>query len=103
VIATTLPALWRGVRVDFTSVLAGATADADIARAYSHGGVGVIGVETNSPADTAGLKQGMVITEVNGNPVKTPAEFTKAVEGRKGPVTLTTELGDEPDKKIVVK
>ncbi|MEO6807820.1 MAG: trypsin-like peptidase domain-containing protein [Isosphaeraceae bacterium] len=103
VIATTLPALWRGVRVDFTSILAGATFADDIARAYSHGGVGVIGVETGSSADAAGLKRGMVITEVNGNPVKTPAEFTKAVEGGKGPVTLTTELGDEPDKKIVVK
>lgn len=103
VIATTLPAPWRGVRIDFTSVLAGATFADEIARAYSRGGVGVIRVEPDSPADAAGLKRGMVVTEVDGNPVKTPAEFTKAVEDREGPVTLTTELGEEPDKKIVVK
>jgi serine protease Do len=103
VIVTSRPDPWRGVRVDFTSVLSGGFLDVETARRYEHGGVGVVEVESGSPADQAGLKKGLVITEVDGRAVRNPADFAAAVADKKGPVTLTTELGDEPEKKITIK
>ena len=102
-IVTNRPPAWRGVRVDFTSVLISALWDGASTRSYPRGGVGVVEIESGSPADQAGLKKGQVITEVDGSPVRNPTEFAAAVADKQGPVTLTTELGDEPDKKITVK
>jgi S1-C subfamily serine protease len=93
IIATNRPPAWRGMRVDFTSVVG----DVDGPRpleAMAKGGVGVAEVETGSPAETAGLKHGQIITEVAGTRVRTPSEFAQAVNGKKGPVTLKTESGE---------
>jgi S1-C subfamily serine protease len=98
VIATTRPPSWRGIRVDFASVLGGGL---DL-KALSKGGVGVIEVEANSKAEAAGLKKGMVITSVGGKKVRTPEEFLSHVSGLKGPVELITELGPEESAKVTI-
>jgi S1-C subfamily serine protease len=61
-------------------------------------------MESGSPAETAGLKTDMVITHVEDRPVRTPAEFAKAVAGRKGPVVVTTgDFNLERGKKVAIK
>jgi S1-C subfamily serine protease len=103
IIATSRPEAWRGARVDFTSVLTLALWDDETAQQLGNGGVGVVEVESGSPTDAAGLKRGQVVTHVDGRPIRSPSDFYKSVANRKGPVTLTTELGGEAEKKIVVK
>jgi S1-C subfamily serine protease len=98
VIATTRPDAWRGIRVDFASVLGGGR---DLG-ALAKGGVGVIEVAPSSPAENAGLKRGMVITAVGSKRVRTPEEFRAEVRRQKGPVSLTTEMGPTPGTKITV-
>ena len=93
VIATNRPAAWCGLRVDFTSIVTGPMVADHVLEAMSKGGIGVVGVEPNTPADAAGLKPGQVIRAVNGKPVRTPSEFAEAVSRAKGPVRLDTDLG----------
>ncbi len=100
-IATNRPKPWRGLRVDFTSVV-NPGSDA-IAQFMANGGVGIISVETGSAAEAAGLRKNLVITAVDGQPVPTPADFLKAVASKDGKdVTLTTALGPIAGQKIVV-
>ena len=92
-IATNLPAPWRGLRVDFTSVLAGSMFNDAVLQAMAKGGVGVVEVEPNSPAEAVGLKIGQVITAVDGKAVRTPGDFADAVARTRGLVRLETDLG----------
>ena len=94
VIATTRPNEWRGLRVDFTSVLAGTTFDTTVLKAMAQGSVAIVEVQTGTPAERAGLKRGQVITRANGKAVKSPTEFIEAVKGQSGPVKLATSDGD---------
>ena len=50
----------------------------------------------------AGLNS-VLTTLVNGQPVRTPAEFSRAVAAHKGPVTLTTQFNNESERKVTVK
>ncbi len=93
VIATNRPDPWRGIRVDYTSVLAGTIQSDAILSAMSKGCVSITEIQPGSPADDAGLRKGQVITEVAGQPIRTPEQFNEAVEDEQGPVKLTTELG----------
>jgi S1-C subfamily serine protease len=70
----------------------------------SQGGVGIVDVETGSPAEVAGLRKNLIITAVDGQPVPTPADFARIVATKDGKdVTLTTENGPRPGQKVVVK
>jgi S1-C subfamily serine protease len=93
VIATTKPASWRGVRVDFTSVLAGSTFNTDVLQAMARGCVSVVEVQPGSPAEAAGLRRGQVITRVGDKSVRSPGEFAEVVGTLKGPVELQTDRG----------
>jgi serine protease Do len=93
IIATNRPAPWRGIRVDYTSLLVGSTFGEETSRAMAQGGVGVTDVVSGSPGDNAGLKKGHIITAVAGRPVRSPEDFARAVADRKGAVTLTTQFG----------
>lgn len=91
IIATNRPAPWRGLRVDYTTTLA--AFDAQILEMMARPGVGVVEVQPGSPAAKAGLKVGQVIDRVGKTPVRTPADFLKAVKEVGGPVSLGTDLG----------
>src|SRR5262249_35601388 len=93
IIATNRPAPWRGLRVDYASTLPRAVHPQGILDAMSRGGVVVADVLPGSPADRAGLKDGLMITHVEGQPIRNPREFAKAVAGREGPVGLATDQG----------
>jgi S1-C subfamily serine protease len=92
IIAINRPRPWRGLRVDYTSVL----------RARSWGpnllestwvGVTVTEVEEGSPAAAAGVKKGHLIRQVGDKAVPTPRAFYEAAGALEGPVTLITDLG----------
>jgi S1-C subfamily serine protease len=57
----------------------------------SQGGVIVSEVQPGSAAADAGIKVGQIIVKIEGQTVKTPADFINAVEGLKGTVSLTIE------------
>jgi serine protease Do len=93
IIATNRPAPWRGLRVDFTSLMGSADLPHVALQAMALGGVVVTEVAAGSPADIAGLKKDHIITAVAGRPVRSPDDFAKAVAGHRGPVTLSTQFG----------
>lgn len=93
VIATNRPEPWRGLRVDFTSVLGGTTLNPSVLTEMAKGLVGVVEVKEGSPSDKAGLRRGQVVTRVGDRPVVVPNDFWEAVRGLKGPVTLQTDRG----------
>ncbi len=99
VIATNRPAPWRGLRVDYLSMMPNANFGNILLDAMSRGGVGIVEVIPGSPADAAGLRQGQIILSVGDRPVKTPAEFAGAVADLKGPVDLATES----ERRVTVK
>ncbi len=91
VIATNRPEGWRGLRVDFVSTNMRNNRGNELLDAMAKGGVIVSEVLPGSAADDAELKPGQIITAVEGQPVRTPADFAKAVGDRRGPVTLTIQ------------
>jgi S1-C subfamily serine protease len=92
VIATNRPKAWRGLRVDYTTMLNYPTNDL-IIMDRSTAGVVVADVEEGSPAAAAGIKKGQLIKRVGGQNVRTPGDFAEAVAAQDGPVTLETDLG----------
>ncbi len=105
VIATSRPASWRGLRVDYPSIVAAPNLPEafipqahDVLQAMARGGVTVTEVIPGSPADVAGLRPGNVVLAVGEKAVKSPTEFERAVAGHDGPVELTT---DGPQKVTV--
>ncbi len=103
VIATNRPEPWRGVRVDFSSVLTDGLSTEATLQAMARGGVGVAGVEPGSPAEAAGLARGLIITRVEDEAVLTPRQFRDAVGKLDGkPVRLSTANGLVDGKVVVV-
>lgn len=62
-------------------------------------GLGIEQIEIDSPADFAGLKQGMIITQVNGVPMIDEAAMAQVIE-RSGGI-LEMDVLDKLDGKIV--
>jgi S1-C subfamily serine protease len=81
---------WRGMRVDYPTALAELDPRMRATLAFSDEGVIVSGVEENSPAWRAGIRRGMLVSEVAGKSVRTPREFHAAVAGHHGTVMLRT-------------
>jgi serine protease Do len=91
----------------------------DLAKAFDltkSAGALVSDVVENGPADQAGLKQGDVVTDFNGQPVNDPADLQRKVArsmvGAKAPlqivrdgkpVTLTVTVGEQTDSSRVAK
>lgn len=101
VITTNRPAPWRGIRVDFTSALAGSTFTDAILQTMARGYVGVVEVLDDTPGRAAGLRRGQIITAVDGEPVRTPTEFARAVADKSGAVTLTI-AGNAGEEQVEV-
>jgi serine protease Do len=74
---------FRGLRVDYTSVLAVEQKTGPV-----HRGVLIGEVQPFSPAGAAKLKSGEIITHVNGREVNTPAEFYNAAALAAGRIEL---------------
>ncbi len=91
VIATNRPKPWRGLRVEYTSVLYRRDAFNFPERALA--GVVAVEVEEGSPAAAAGIKRGQLIVRVGDDNIRSPREFADAVARHEGPVTLDTDLG----------
>lgn len=91
IIATNKRPVWNGIRVDHLSVILGPrTSQSYFEEDLRNGGVVIRYVDPNSRAyDEHGLREGQIITEVNGSPVRHPDEFEKQVTEAKGPVSLT--------------
>jgi serine protease Do len=87
---------WRGLEVDYPT--ARRRFMTDLFERFPRA-VGVIRVEQGGPAYLAGLREGLFISQVNDQPVTTPAEFAKAVKDLTGPVRL--RLAD--DTEIILK
>jgi S1-C subfamily serine protease len=90
VIATNRVGQWRGLRVDYASVLGGTTQSDAVLEAMTKGSVAVVEVAAGSPAAAAGLRRGAIVTKAGGQGVRTPLEFEEAVKGKDGPVVLET-------------
>ena len=99
VIATVRSEGWRGLRVDFSSTNQKNNRGNALLEAMARGGVLVIDVQPGSAADDAEIKPGQVIIAVEGQPIRTPAEFAKAVGDRSGPVTVLLE----GDQTLIIK
>ncbi|MBI3407397.1 MAG: trypsin-like peptidase domain-containing protein [Planctomycetes bacterium] len=92
---------FRGMRVDYTSLLY-LQSQMLVQRVPS--GVMISDVASNSPAATAQLKSGEVITHVNQVRVSNPAEFYQAVAGVNGAVELTIQpSANEPSSKVTLR
>jgi S1-C subfamily serine protease len=85
---------FRGLRVDYTSLLVQRPLSADSLRPVPKG-VYVCAVRPNGPAANKLLKVGDIITAVNGKEVNTPAAFYKKVS-RLRAVRLTVEGRPKP-------
>jgi len=94
---------WRGLHVEYTT----AVVDPDVRKMagmrFFDDRIVVVDVETDSPAWTAGLRPGNLITHVGRRAVKTPAEFSSAVGGARGDIRLRiTVFGEREADEIVV-
>ncbi len=75
---------WRGIEVDYPT---GRKKYFDWPHEFNEAVV-IVHVTPGSKADAAGLHEGEFITHVDGEAVRTPAEFQKAVTGRQEDVAL---------------
>lgn len=91
IIATNRPAPWRGLRVDFSSIVSTNT-EATLT-AMARGAVGIIEVEPGTAAESVGLEPGQIIVSVDGRRVRSPQEFRDAVAAR----------GEEPVDLLVAR
>jgi S1-C subfamily serine protease len=92
VIATNRPKPWRGLRVDYTSILRYGVLGPNFLD-VANPGVVVTEVEDGSPAAIAGIKKGQLIRRVGDRDVSTPRAFAEAVASQSGAITLETDLG----------
>jgi len=87
-IVTVRPDPWRGLRVDYASGYSDPDQPARMGVMFGDEAVVVTDVDANTPAAGAGVKRGMLISHVDGKPVRTPKEFQAAVADKSGAVQV---------------
>ena len=97
VIAFNRPPARGGLRVDYSSTLIRNNGD----QYTVPEGVVIREVLPGTPAEEAHLHMDQLITQVNGQPVNTPAEYDRAVRQAAGSVELT--LGNNEKVKILLR
>ena len=99
VIKTNLRPAFAGMRVDYLSLLSEEFRNNNLfdaaASALPNGGVMVLEVESNSPADLAGIAKNNVITSANGVNLDTPDDFLRVVQNAKAPVKLEVNVATQ--------
>ena len=94
-IVTVRPEAWRGVRVDYPSAVVESDQPLRGGLSFYDEAVVVTDVEPGTPAEKAGVKRGMLVSHVDGTPVRTPKEFQAAVARKPGPVKLKQPLVEQ--------
>ena len=94
--------LWRGIRVEFTSVLSRANLAQEFDPALLDGCVAIIEVERDSPAWELGLRPGVLITKVDGQRVRTPGEFRALTDDNDSEVRLSLAGSTRPAAEVRV-
>ena len=97
---------WRGMRVDYPTVLLDGQLRPHSGASGLEEGAAVIEVVPGSAAWNAGLRTGMVITHVGRTAIDGPAQFHQAVAALRGPVQLrlvgtpptTVTIGEDESK-----
>lgn len=79
---------WRGMRIEYASMVGEIDNRDRTALPFFDEGVLVLDVEQGSPAWDAGLRKGMFISQVEQAAIHTPGEFHQAVADKAGPVQL---------------
>lgn len=96
VIATNVRQGFAGMRVDYLSLLSEEFRTNNFfdpgGSALPPGGVMVLEVESNSPADLAGITKNNVIATANGVNLDTPDDFLRVVQNAKAPVKLEVDV-----------
>jgi S1-C subfamily serine protease len=90
---------FRGLRVDFASLLVQQGSGAR----YLPKGVLITEIQPDSAAAAAHVKQGEIISHVNGEAVNNPAAFYQAVRDAKREVELTIAPLQEAPVKVILK
>jgi S1-C subfamily serine protease len=101
IIASKKPAARAGLRVDYTSIIAGRPPVPFGFRDIPEG-VLIREVVSNSSADRARLQVDKVIARVNGRAVKTPSEFYQAMDGAGAKVELTLVGADGREETVTL-
>jgi serine protease Do len=99
-IVTSRAEAWRGMRIDYASAFL--DVDQPLQFAMSGEAVVVSDVEANSPAAACGLKRGMLISQVDDQPVHTPRGFQAAIAQKSGAVRLKLVVNDPANSVLVV-
>ncbi|MBI3465013.1 MAG: trypsin-like peptidase domain-containing protein, partial [Planctomycetes bacterium] len=88
--ASVRPDTWRGIRVDYATVLLiNPVVGRERLRRVPEGGVLVIEVEPDSPAAAAGIELNDILTHMGKTRVRNPAEFYEAAKKAQGKLELT--------------
>jgi S1-C subfamily serine protease len=95
-IVTVRPEAWRGLRVEYPSAYVDSEQSLHGSILFSDEAVVLSEVEAGSVAAQAGARRGMLVSHVDGRPVRTPQEFAAAVAGKSGAVELRLILVDRP-------
>ena len=93
-IVTVQDPAWRGLRVEYLTAVVDAEGHFRGSSSPTDDAVIVTEVAEGSPAWLAGLRRGMLITQVDHTAVRTPKEFSVAAARNSGPVQLRL-AGDE--------
>ncbi len=94
---------WRGMRVEYLSAVLDAIGRGGGGALAFDDGVVVTHVDEASPAWEAGVRPGMLVRRVNGEPVGTPGQFRRLVRGKSGAVRLqlADSRGENPSQATV--
>jgi serine protease Do len=100
-IVTAADPAWRGLRVEYLTAVVDAEGRFRGGASLVDNGVVVTEVAEGSPAWAAGLRRGMLITQVEGKAVRTPKEFAAAVAGKAGGVQVRLGGDEKPPVRTV--
>jgi serine protease Do len=92
---------WRGLRVDYPTVLVDALGRPLGGTSFVDDAVAITEVLEGSPAWQAGLRRGMLISQVDRTAVHSPKAFAAAVATKFGPVQLKVLADDKNPLRIV--
>jgi serine protease Do len=101
-VVTVRPEAWRGLRVDYASAFWEPDQPQHFSFQMTDDAVVVCEVDKDTPAAQAGMKRGMLISHVDGQPVRTPKQFQAAISDKTGAVQLRLVAADPSNSVLIV-